>query len=357
MKIAFDGRAAQRPPHSYRRLLELLIGAAEEAGLDIELWLDGELHPECSAYRHYARAFPLPAEGADTAATWTPTPSVVQCGNALSVSTVCDVNPLLPDGRNPFSRWRRGRRFRRTLSALADAGCVVATDSRDARKRLAAEFPELADKLRIVPLYAHPSLQRVPDGERDNLLAELGLAPGYVYFVGSFRRHKNWDGLMRAYAMCPGSLRNEHPLVFSGAVHRDMPRAKRLLNRLGIGEHTRILGETDERYMAALYSGAALFVFPTFMEGFGLPPLEAMQCGVPVIATDRTAVPEVLGEAPRYVDPGDLPRLAEAMQDVLSSPDLRHKMVQDGLARAQQFSAGRTGEAIMGVLSGIQSTG
>jgi alpha-1,3-rhamnosyl/mannosyltransferase len=301
-------------------------------------------------YRARARAFPSEAEKTDVDVVWTPTPSVVKGGGALTVSTVCDVNPLLPDGRNAFSRWRRARRFRRRVSELGAASWRVATDSEDARKRLAEEFPKLSDRLKVVPLFAHPSLQRVPDVERDVLLKELDLGAGYMLFVGSFRRHKNWDGLMKAYAMCPEPLRKEHPLVLSGAVHRDMRRATRLTDALGIAGTTRILGETPERFMPALYSGALLFVFPTFMEGFGLPALEAMQCGVPVIATDRTAVPEVLGGAPRYIDPADLPGLAAAMRDVLASPDLRERMTKEGLEQARRFNAGRTGEAMRKVL-------
>lgn len=351
MKIAFDGRAAQRPPHSYRRVLELLVRSAEQVGTSVEIWIDGDLHPECLTYGRYTRSFPPAEEGTDADAVWTPTPSVVNCGDALTVSTVCDVNPLLPDGRNAFSRWRRERCFRRRVSRLREASWRVATDSEDARKRLAGEFPGLADKLRVVPLYAHPSLRRLPDAERDDLLAEQNLTAGYILFVGSFRRHKNWDGLMQAYAMCPETLRKDYPLVFSGPVHRDMRRARQLTAKLGIEDSTHILGQTPEQYMSAIYSGATLFVFPTFMEGFGLPPLEAMQCGTPVIATDRTAVPEVLGNAPRYVDPADLPSLAMAMQEVLASPDLREKMVTDGLARARRFNAERTGKAILGVLS------
>ena len=351
MKIAFDGRAAQCEAHSYRRVLELLVRAAETIGANVEIWTDGALHPECRAYGPYVRAFPRGSERTDVDVVWTPTPSVLSVGDAPTVSTVCDVNPLLPDGRNVFSRWRRGRRFRRRVSDLAASSWRVATDSEDACRRLARAFPRHADTLRVVPLYAHPALRRLPDPRRDDLLAELELEAGYILFVGSFRRHKNWDGTMQAYAMCPAELRRKYPLVFCGPVHRDMHRATKLLAALGIERTVRILDETPERYVAALYSGAALFVFPTFMEGFGLPPLEAMQCGVPVIATDRTAVPEVLGDAARYVDPADLPSLALAMQEVLASRDLRDKMVRDGLARAAHFNPRRTGEAMRKLLS------
>jgi glycosyltransferase involved in cell wall biosynthesis len=350
MKIAFDGRAAQKPPHSYRRLLDMLLMGSQEIGADIEMWTDGDLHPECLPYSSFTRPFPTETGQTDADLVWTPTPSVVAGGNALSISTVCDVNPLLPDGRNVLSRWRRAKRFRQRVTTLGESSWRVATDSEDARQRLAEAFPDLADKLRVIPLYAPPSLGRIPDDQRDPLLAELDLKPGYLFFVGSFRRHKNWHGLMQAYAMCPKAFQQRYPLVFAGPVHRDRAQAERLMAKLGITATTRVLGETAERHMAALYSGASLFVFPTFMEGFGLPPLEAMQCGVPVIATNRTAVPEVLGDAACYIDPANLSDLASAMQHVLASPEKQASMVRDGLARAQQFSAKRTGAAIQQLL-------
>jgi glycosyltransferase involved in cell wall biosynthesis len=350
MKIAFDGRVAQRPAHSYRRVLELLVLAAREVDLDYEVWTDGALHSECSDLDDCVRPFPASDEKTDVKVVWTPTPHVPNGGDALTVSTVCDVNPLLPDGRNIVARLYRARRFRGSVSRLGAASWRVATDSEDACKRLAGEFPACADKLRVVPLSAHPCVRRLPDGQRDALLRELGLDAGYILFVGSFRRHKNWIGLMQAYAMCPRSLREDHPLVFCGPVRRDRRRAVQRMTSLGIGESVRIVGETPERYMAALYSGAVLFVFPTFMEGFGLPPLEAMQCGVPVIASNRTAVPEVLGDAARYIDPAQPADLAVAIEEVLAAPDTLARMATDGLARAAQFGPRRTGEAILRVL-------
>ena len=351
MKIAFDGRAAQRPAHSYRRVLELVVAAAEEVAAGVEMWVDGELHAECATYRSYARAFPRNGERTDADVVWTPTPSVLDGAGAPTVSTVCDVNPLLPDGRPAILRWRRGHRFRCRVTQAAASSWRVATDSQDACRRLAHEFPDYSNKLRVIPLFAHPSLRRLPDSQRDELLGELGLKAGYIYFVGSFRRHKNWHGLMRAYAMFPAKLRADHPLVFAGPVHRDMRRAERLMGELGIQDTVRILDQTPERLMVALYSGAELFVFPSFMEGFGLPALEAMQCGVPVIASNRTAVPEVLGGAARYVDPADLVGIAGAMQEVLASRAVREAMVDSGLERAAQFGPRRTGDAMLALLA------
>jgi glycosyltransferase involved in cell wall biosynthesis len=98
-----------------------------------------------------------------------------------------------------------------------------------------------------------------------------------------------------------------------------------------------------------------VFAFPSFFEGFGLPPLEAMTCGVPVVATDRTSVPEVLGDAPVYVNPADLRSLADAMQAVLEDAKLRSRLVEAGLRRGREFNPRRTGAAMKQVVDACRA--
>jgi glycosyltransferase involved in cell wall biosynthesis len=148
----------------------------------------------------------------------------------------------------------------------------------------------------------------------------------------------------------PEQVRIEHNLVLAGPARRNAERAARLSAALGIEGQTVIAGEVSEEHMSALYSGADVFVFPSFLEGFGLPPLEAMACGVPVVATNRTSVPETLGDAPLYVDPADTEAMSEAMQTVLEDADLRSRLIEAGLIRCADFSPARTAAAMQGVL-------
>lgn len=287
MRIAFDARAWTHPPHSFARVLRLLCGAAREMGWDVELRPAGELRSEYEPFTTWCAVGPgtTPAD-----VLWSPQSYIEPCSIPV-VSTVHDVNPLLPDGRPALARWFRGRRFHARVRRTLERSRAVATDSEDARQRLAREFPESVDRLSVVPLYADPTPGCPADGERDRRLAEAGLAPGFVLFVGSLRRHKNWAGLMRSYARLPEALRKAHHLVLAGPRHRAEHKALKLAVDLGIADQVHFTGETSENLLAALYGGAILFVFPSLMEGFGLPPLEAMARGVPVIATNRTAVP------------------------------------------------------------------
>lgn len=348
--LALDARPAQRPPHSFRRLLELMSVAAKSVDLPHQLWTDGPLHPECESFSQLVQPFPQPEDVDASTVMWCLTPDAPPIDHVPYISMICDVNPLLPDGRSRLHRWRRGREFRAKVHRALQSCWKIATDSEDAGRRLIAEFPGMESKLHVIPLYASPSLQPVPVDEQQAVLHELGLEPGFIFFVGSFRRHKNWQGLIKSYALLPEALRIRHPLVFSGAIRRDMGQAQRLIHDLEIAPTVHFLGETPESCLPTLYSAASLFVFPSYMEGFGLPPLEAMQCGTPVIASDRTSIPEVLGKAARYIDPDDAPGMARAMEEVLGDPDLQQRMQEAGLAQAATFNPARTGEAILTML-------
>jgi len=348
--LALDARPAQRPPHSFRRLLELFFDAAQREELPTELWTDGALHPECEPWVVHTRPFPEADEQREDVIMWCLTPDPPFCAHRPYIAMICDVNPLLPDGRAAFSRWRRGRAFKKKVRYAMEHAWKIATDSEDAKQRLIEAFPGIESKLHVIPLYAAKSLRHMSSGALAPILEKHDLNQGYIFNVGSFRRHKNWEGLLHAYAALPEELKNEHPLVFSGAVHRDKLNAQRLLGQLNLKEHVRILGETAEEDMAALYSGAQLFVFPSFMEGFGLPPLEAMDCGTPVVASNRTSIPEVLGDAARYFDPADTKGMTQAMQEVLEDKALQAEMAAAGTAQAKCYNMSRTGEAIKQML-------
>jgi glycosyltransferase involved in cell wall biosynthesis len=137
-------------------------------------------------------------------------------------------------------------------------------------------------------------------------------------------------------------------LVLSGAADRETAN---MVNRLGLGGRVVFFGDVAESVLPRLYRGAIALVFPSLLEGFGLPPLEAMACGTPVVASDASSVPEVVGEAGIIVNPYDVEALAEAMQRVSSDVSVRAEMATRGLKRAKLFSWDRTTEQILQVLS------
>lgn len=349
MVLAFDGRAFCRGLDSIDRVLRVLVCAARHAGWKIEIWTKGELRPDAQRFSEYAR----PAEQAadsNAAALWSPDTGVLPC-NVPVAATLHDVNPLLPDNRNPLARWLRRCRFRRRVEDCLARIDRLVTDTHDARQRVAQAFPGSANRLSVVPLFADQDLKPLRGAQGAHVLQPLGLAPGFILFVGSLRRHKNWAGLLRAYAALPPSLRAEHPLVFAGRAKRARTEAGKLARSLGIGDSVHILGVVDEMVLRALYGNASVLACPSFMEGFGFPPLEAMACGVPVVASDRTCMPEVLGNAALYVDPGSTESITKGLMSVLDDRETRDGLISQGFGQAACFNPARTADAMARVLS------
>ena len=173
----------------------------------------------------------------------------------------------------------------------------------------------------------------------------VGLPPRYVLYVGSLVPHKNLARLLRAWNVVSPA----HPnlsLVLVGAPNH-------VFRSAGLTELDRSvvsLGYVPEQHLPAVYGGAELFVFPSLYEGFGLPVLEAMACGTPVLTSNVTAMPEVAGDAALLVDPYSFESLAEGLQRLLCSSELRTKLAQRGRKRAREFSWDRTAEATWRVL-------
>lgn len=162
----------------------------------------------------------------------------------------------------------------------------------------------------------------------------------YILYVGSERPRKNMDRLLQAFAILKKEF-TELRLVKVGEPGRtDQYRSQTLrrLDSLEITNDVIFIEYVPDLILAYYYSSAALLVYPSLYEGFGLPPLEAMACGCPVVASNTSSLPEVMGEAGIMVDPYDINGLAKAMRDVLSNRQLREDMISKGQEQAKKFS-------------------
>ncbi|MDD5177089.1 MAG: glycosyltransferase family 1 protein [Sterolibacterium sp.] len=200
-------------------------------------------------------------------------------------------------------------------------------------------------RLRTVHLGVSPLFQPLSPLLTQSACQRLGIEYGrYVLTVGTLEPRKNLISLIRAYRLLPPSLARQYPLVIAGMRgwrHENVEHEIAALERAGI---LRILGHVAEADLPALYAAAALFVYPSLYEGFGLPPLEAMRSGVPVVVADCASLPEVVGDAGLRINPHDVDALAESLRSVLEDPALRRRMSEAGVARASGFTWERCAE-------------
>ena len=158
----------------------------------------------------------------------------------------------------------------------------------------------------------------------------------YLLHVGGRQGYKNFEGLLRAYTASDWLRTNFRVVCFGGGAFS--PTERGLMAELGIsGAQVVQIGGADDR-LAALYSSAAAFVYPSMYEGFGIPPLEAMSLGCPVICSNTSSIPEVVGEAGEYFDPADTGSIRDALERVLQSASRRSQLVDLGYVRCRRFS-------------------
>jgi glycosyltransferase involved in cell wall biosynthesis len=161
----------------------------------------------------------------------------------------------------------------------------------------------------------------------------------FLLYAGNIRPHKNLERLIDAFHQLRDSARFEHlRLLIIGDEISKYPTLRRAVHRYKLHKHVRFFGFVPESTLAVLYRLATAFVFPSLYEGFGLPPLEAMASGTPVVTSNVSSLPEVVGDAAVLIDPYDAAAIAQGVRDVLTDEALRETLVARGLERAKAFS-------------------
>jgi alpha-1,3-rhamnosyl/mannosyltransferase len=170
-------------------------------------------------------------------------------------------------------------------------------------------------------------------------LTELGLQHGqYLLAVGTLEPRKNLELALRAFMALPAACRKQHPLVLVGMKGWHTSALEQQLAPLVSAGEVRQLGYLSREDLAKVIAGANVLVYPSVYEGFGLPPLEAMACGVPVIASNSSSIPEVVGGTGILIDPQDQEQLTQAMLTMTQAPEIRHRMAGQALERSRIFS-------------------
>jgi glycosyltransferase involved in cell wall biosynthesis len=237
---------------------------------------------------------------------------------------------------------RRSRmQLRLTVRRSAQKAARILTLSESVRQDIIQTYAIAPDLVTTIPPAAAEHFSPVTDAkELQRVRHTYAITGDYILSVGSIQPRKNLKRLVAAYVR----LHTERAgvklptLVLVGKRAWLYGETLRAIEQSGVGEKIVLTDYVPETDLPALYSGALCFVYPSYFEGFGLPPLEAMKCGTPVIVGNKTSLPEVVGEAGLLIDPFDEAEIAAALARLIDNPDLRENLRVKGLQRAIKFS-------------------
>jgi glycosyltransferase involved in cell wall biosynthesis len=248
---------------------------------------------------------------------------------------------------------RRSRtQLRLTVRHSAKRAARIISLSEHTRRDIIETYGIAADRVNAIPLAAPPHFAPVKDNrELQRVRHNYGIQGDYILSVGSIQPRKNLARLVKAYASLRGdnSADKLPKLVLVGKCAWMYDETLRALDETGIRETAVLTGYVPQADLPALYSGALCFVYPSYFEGFGLPPLEAMKCGAPVIVGNKTSLPEVVGDAALAVDPLDVEAIASAMRRLINDPALRKELSVKGQTRADAFDWRETARKTLAV--------
>jgi glycosyltransferase involved in cell wall biosynthesis len=229
--------------------------------------------------------------------------------------------------------------WRKVAERAAHRAAVVLTVS-EASKRSIVQELGLADNRIFVTYEAASEIYRpITEGQLTAQLRQrYALDCEFILAIGSADPRKNIATLIDAYAILPATLQEQYQLVIVWTHPSLAPETQELVERLGLSERLQFVKQVPNEDLVVLYNAATLFVFPSQNEGFGLPLLEAMSCGTPVLTTDNSSIPEVVGDAAIMVEADDTDAMAKEMGRLLMDPSLREELVERGFKRAAGFS-------------------
>jgi glycosyltransferase involved in cell wall biosynthesis len=236
--------------------------------------------------------------------------------------------------RYQYLKWATGRSVRSAARVL--------TVSEATKRDVIARFGIPAERVDVTPLGVESRFRPAAPDDMDRLVRRLGLRLPFVLSVGTLEPRKNLPTLLRAFKRIATEV--PHTLVVAGAEGWKSEGVKRALEEVKLGDRLTFTGFLPDADLPALYSAAEAFAFPSLYEGFGLPVLEAMACGTPVLTAADSSLPEVAGDAALLVDPRDDEAIAEGLRSLLTDSALRASLSSAGIARAVGFTWQRTAE-------------
>lgn len=303
-----------------------------------------------------------------------------------------DIAPMKLKKRKKFSSFLSKTYFSFLASLTVRKASVIVTISESCKKDIAETFNIEAEKIRVVylgidkrykPLAAGVSTQNGrmnTDNDRQaqspvptlsiqngitnlpaandatnlkSVLSKYGINSKYILYVGRFLPHKNVGNLVISYSQLPKKTRDSYSLVLGGSKTGEYFTLLEIVDKFKLQKNVIFTGFISEEDLPYLYSAAEIFIFPSLFEGFGLPVLEAMACGTPVITSNSTSLPEVVGDAGMLVNTEKSEDIFSAIMRIISDEEFRKELVTKGIQRANLFSVEKMTKGLLSVIESV----
>lgn len=226
--------------------------------------------------------------------------------------------------------------------SIKKADKIIAV-SKNTKKDIIEQYNIPSDKITVIYNGINNDYKVIDKSDIINKIKKkYNLSNEFILYLGTLEPRKNITNLIKAYSLYKSKLNNEIKLVIAGGKGWLYEDVFSLVEEKQLEEDVVFTGYVDEEDIVPLYNAATLFVYPSLYEGFGLPPLEAMACGTPVITSNVSSLPEVVGDAAITVDPHNINKLSQAINRILDNENLQNEMIQKGIERSKKFTWEKT---------------
>ena len=245
-------------------------------------------------------------------------------------------------------------KFLKEMPLIIGGSDGIITVSEFSKRDILKFFPIDENKIFVTPLAADKKYTPIDKNYcRDFLKNVYNLTDPFILYLGGFSERKNVASALTAFSKVYKDLNKKYNLVIVGGYKDSSQRLVKLVNELKIESRVIFTGFVPEEHLPIFYNCCDTFIYPSFYEGFGLPPLEAMNCGTPVIASNLTSIPEVVGDGGILINPYDISEISLAIGNLLSSEKLREELSYKALRRAKEFSWQNTAQSTLKVYESI----